>query len=100
MNINITSRKFKAKDSLKDHITSEVNSLTKFNDDIMEANVVLSFINPKDSIKEAEIILQLPGQLLSVTESSDDFYKSVSGATNKLERQLKKVKSKKLSKVR
>ncbi|MBL1211955.1 MAG: ribosome-associated translation inhibitor RaiA [Ignavibacteriae bacterium] len=100
MNINITSRKFKAKDSLKDHINAEVNALTKFNDDIMEANVVLSFINPKDSIKEAEIILQLPGKLLSVSESTDDFYKSVSGAATKLERKLKKVKSKKLAKVR
>ena len=33
MKINITSRKFKAKDSLKEHINEEVNSLEKFSDD-------------------------------------------------------------------
>jgi putative sigma-54 modulation protein len=100
MNINITSRKFKAKDSLKDHIKEEVNSLEKFSDDIMEANVVLSFTHAKDSIKEVEIVLLLPGNTLSVSESSEDFHKSVSVAVAKLERQLKKVKSKKLAKVR
>ena len=100
MNINITSRKFKAKESLKEFINDEINSLRKFNDDIMEANVVLSFIHPKDSIKETEITLQLPGQLLTVSDSSEDFFKSVTGAVNKLERQLKKLKSKRLAKVR
>ena len=36
MNIKITSRKFKAKDSLKSFIKSEINSLKKFNDNIMQ----------------------------------------------------------------
>jgi ribosomal subunit interface protein len=66
----------------------------------MEANVVLSFTHAKDSIKEVEIVLLLPGNTLSVSESSEDFHKSVSVAVAKLERQLKKVKSKKLAKVR
>ena len=100
MKINITSRKFKAKDSLKEHINEEVNSLEKFSDDLIEANVILSFTHPKDSIKEVEINLLVPGQTLTVSDSSEDFHKSVTGAVSKLERQLKKVKSKKLAKVR
>lgn len=100
MNIRITSRKFRAKDSLKDFITDEIKKLERFNDNIMDVNVVLSFTHLKDSIKEVEILLQLPGKTLTVSESSEDFFKSVSLATEKVERQLKKIKDKRLAKVR
>lgn len=100
MNINITSRKFRAKDSLKDFITSKLKSLEKFNSDILDANVVLSFTHPKDSIKTAEIVLQVPGKILSAAEDSDDFGKSVDLAIEKLERQLKKLKTKRIAKKR
>ncbi len=100
MNINITSRKFKAKESLKDFIKSELKRLEKFNDNIIEADVVLSFMHLKDSIKLAEIVLRLPGKSLVATEESDDFQKAFAAAVNKLERQLKKLKTKRLDKVR
>lgn len=100
MNIQITSRKFKAKDSLKDFIKEELTNLGKFSESILEANVILSFTHPKESIKTAEINLSLPGNILNVSESSEDFGKSVSLAVAKLERQLKKLKTKKLAKVR
>lgn len=73
MNIQITSRKFRAKDSLKLFISDEIKSLERFNDQIREANVILSFMHQKDSIKTAEINLKLPGKTLSVNETSDDF---------------------------
>ena len=40
MNIRITSRKFKAKDSLKNFIRDEVKSLEKFNDQILDVKVI------------------------------------------------------------
>lgn len=98
MNINITSRKFKAKDSLKELIISEVKSLEKFSDNILDVDVVLSYLHNKDSIKIAELSLAIPGKKLIVTEQSEEFSKSVSEGVNKLKRQLKKVKSKRLSK--
>lgn len=94
MNITITARKFKAHDTLKDYINSEVSSLEKFYDDILDANVILSFQNNKDSIKIAEIVLQVPGQTLTAIEETDDFKKSVNYASEKLSRQLKKLKTK------
>ncbi len=94
MNISITARKFKAHDTLKGFINSEVTSLNKFYDDIKNADVVLSYQNVKESIKIAEIVLQVPGQTLTAVEETDDFQKSVSAACGKLERQLKKIKSK------
>ncbi len=100
MNIRITSRKFRAKDSLKSLIHKSVNSLEKFSDDIIEAEVVLHFTHMKDSIKTVEILLKVPGKTLAVSESSEEFEKSVGSAVSKLERQLKKVKTKRMAKVR
>lgn len=98
MNVTITARKFKAHDTLKDFITDEVATLNKYNDDILNAEVILSYQNIKDSIKNTEIILKVPGQKLSATGKSDDFKKSVSSTVEKLARQLKKLKSKKTAK--
>jgi putative sigma-54 modulation protein len=96
MNIRITSRKFKAKDSLKDYIKEEIKTLEKFEDRIHDVNVVLSFTHPKDSIKSAEIVLSLPGKIISVTESSEEFEKSVAIAVQKIRKQITKLKTKKI----
>jgi putative sigma-54 modulation protein len=100
MNIKITARKFKARDTLKDYINDEVKSLLKINDDIINADIILSFQNSHDSIKKAEITIHLPGQTFVATEESDEFTKSVSTAVQKLLRQLKTLKSKRKSRVK
>ncbi len=97
MNIQITSRKFRAKDSLKDFIKEEVKSLEKFNDAILDVNVILSYTHSKDSIKTSEIILGMPGKIITVIESSEEFEKSVSKAVEKIKKQLQKIKTKRLS---
>jgi len=94
MEIKITSRKFKAKDTLKEFINEEVKSLERFSDSIISADVVLSYLHSKDSIKIAEVSLSVPGKILLVTEESDEFSKSITKSVDKLKRQLKKVKSK------
>ena len=97
MNIQITARKFRAKDSLKDFIRNEIKSLERFNDDILDVNVVLSYTHLKDSIKSAEIVVQIPGKTITVNQSSDAYEKSVSGAIQKIIRQLSKVKTKRIA---
>ena len=97
MNIQITARKFRAKDSLKNFIRNEIKSLERFNDDILDVNVVLSYTHLKDSIKSAEIVVQIPGKTITVNQSSDDYEKSVSGAIEKLIRQFSKVKTKRIA---
>jgi putative sigma-54 modulation protein len=99
MNITITARKFKAHETLKDFINGEISSLNKYNDNILSADVKLSYQNSRDSVKMAEIILAVPGQTLTATEESDDFKKSVSATVEKLGRQLKKLKTKRIAHV-
>ena len=92
MNIKITARRFKARETLKDYIRDEVKSLLRFNDSIISADIILSFQNSHDSIKKAEITLRIPGQTLIAAEESEEFTKSVSAAVAKLLRQLKTLK--------
>lgn len=94
MNVSITARKFKAHDSLKQFVRDELTSLKKYNDDILSADVKLSFQNPTNSLKIADITVSIPGQILNATDHSDDFKKSITASVEKLIKQLKTVKSK------
>ena len=96
MNIKITARKFKAHDSLREFINDEVKSLEKFSDEIMDVDVILSYVNQKDSEKTAEIVLKVPGQILKAEETTDDFKISVTATVEKLRRQLDKLKTKRI----
>jgi putative sigma-54 modulation protein len=100
MNVTITARKFKARETLKDYIKDEVKSLLKYDDSIISAGVILSFQNSHDSIKKAEITLHIPGQTLVATERTEEFTKSVTLAVNKLSSQLKTLKSKRKSRAK
>lgn len=100
MNVQITSRKFKAKDSLKTQINEELKKLEKFNTDILDANVILSYTHLKDSLKTVEIILGVPGKTFSAEETSDEYSKALSKTIIKLEKQLRTHKSKRIAKAR
>jgi len=100
MNVQITSRKFRAKESLKTDIKERLKSLEKYNADILDANVILSYTHLKDSIKMVEINLNIPGKILTAKEEDDEYSKALIKVLTKLERQLKKIKSKRISKTR
>jgi len=100
MNISITARRFKAHETLKDFIRDELSSLNKFTEDILKAEVILSYQNAKDSIKTAEINLNIPGHTIIAREDSDDFKKSVSAATEKVTRQLRKIKTRNTARIK
>jgi len=100
MNLQITSRKFKAKESLKTEIREQIKSLEKYNDDILDANVILSYTHLKDSLKTVEIKLTVPGKTFAAEETSDEFHKALPKTINKLEKQLRTLKSKRMAKTR
>jgi putative sigma-54 modulation protein len=94
MNVSITARKFKAHDTLKQFVKDEVSMLKKYNDDILSADIKLSYQNPTNSVKIADITISIPGQILNATDKSEDFKKSVTASVEKLIKQLKTIKSK------
>ena len=97
MNVQFTARHFKAHDGLKQYTLSQVATLKKYYDGIVNGNIVLRFEKTKDSLKIAEINLGVYGTNLVAIEKSEDFYKSIDNAVEKLERQLLKYKGKRRS---
>lgn len=94
MDIHFTARRFKARDNIRRHALSAVKRLDKFYDGIVRSDIILSFERTSKSVKIAEINLHVYGTVLTASEGSEDFIKSVDLAIEKLERQLEKYKMK------
>ncbi len=91
MRVNVSARHFKASDKLQEFATGEVMKLRKFFDNITEGEVILSW---QKGSKSSEIILNVNGTKLTATEESNDFYKAIPKAVDKLESQLRRYKGK------
>ena len=98
MQVKFTARHFEPRQSLRDTAIALAENFSKFNDDIISTEVILSLDN--EIVKIAEFIVHVGGQTLVIKESSDDFQKSVHEAADKMERQLKRLKDKELSDIR
>lgn len=91
MRVTFTARHFKTSERLKEFATDEVRRLKKYYDDILDVDIILDFVKLE---QVAEIGVKVYGQRLTVIEKSEDMYKSISLAVDKLERKLLKYKEK------
>ena len=91
MKIEITARNFKLSNRLKLYTENEINSLEKHYDRILDCQVILEKVK-NDNV--AEIILRVYGKNLVTRDTSDEMFKSVDSAAEKLRRRLKKYKQK------
>ena len=94
MRINITARRFKLSEDVKDFAETEVQRLKKYHQDILDVEIILSW-ERNDRI--AEINLAVLGNKLTAHELSEDMKKSIVLSVDKLERQIRKFKDKKQS---
>ena len=92
MRINFTARHYKPSLRLKEYAENEVLRLEKFYDGIINCEIVLDY---QKDIQIAEVHLTVYGQKLTVVEKTDDIYKSIYKAVDKMERKLKRYKEKK-----
>ncbi len=92
--INITARHFKAHENLVDYINTEVETLTKYHEEILHADIILSFEKSINSVKNCELLIKLNDKILTAKESSDDFNKSVDKSIEKIKAQILKYKDK------
>ena len=91
MKIEITARNFRMSKKLEKYTEMEVNRLEKIYDGILDCSVVLEKVK-NDNI--AEIIMRVYKRNLVTKDVSDEMFKSVDGAAEKLRRRLKKYKHK------
>ena len=95
MRVNFTARHYKSSPRLKEYAQNEVTRLEKYYDGIIDCDIILDY---QKDIQIAEIIIKVYGSKLTVTEKTDDIYKSIDNAVEKLERKLIKYKEKNFQK--
>jgi len=92
MRISFTARHYKPSKRLKEHAENEMQKLEKFYDGIIGCDIILDY---QKEIQIAELHCIVHGQTLTVVEKTDEIYKSIDKAVEKMERKLKRYKEKK-----
>ncbi len=91
MQVTFTARHFKATEPLRLYAENEVARLRKFADGIVGCDIVLT---QERNNHIADITVRIDNVKLNVSESTEDFFKSIDQAVDKLERQIKKHRDK------
>lgn len=90
----VTSRHFKAHESLVEYAEASVARFNHFYDGIIKCEVKLSFEKSRNSVKIAEVIVTVYKTKLTGIVRTEDFHKSIDAAVQKVLAQLKKYKEK------
>jgi ribosomal subunit interface protein len=91
MRFNITARRFKLSDELREFAQSEAFRLKKYYDGIIDTEVILGW---EKKMRTAEIKIAVFGTILTAREESEDMKLAIRQTVDKLERQLIKYKDK------
>lgn len=97
MKITITSRHESLTEGLRTHIEDKIHRVEKYLGKIREAHVILNFEKRRHI---CEINLHGKSLSLAATGSSHDMYQSIDEALKKMERQVVKVKEKRVGRHR
>jgi putative sigma-54 modulation protein len=92
MKTQVQFRHLKSTQELQDAANEAVQKFEKFYDRIISSDI--TFINETDTNKVVEITVHIHGTTLVAKETSDDFFKSLNEAADKIIRQLRKKKTK------
>lgn len=97
MNITLRGDKIKITDAMQEYANEKLERLNKYFDDSdnMKANLVVKVQNYKQKV---EVTIPLKSFILRAEEVQDDFYIAVDTVVDKLERQIRKNKTKLQSK--
>ena len=97
MEIIIHGDKLKVTEAMKDYIEEKLEKLNKYleNSDNVRASVIVKVKNHEQRV---EITIPLKAFILRSEESKDDFYAAVDKTIDKLERQIRKNKTRIMSK--
>ena len=97
MEIIIHGDKIKITDSMKEYIEEKLAKLNKYieNNDTVRANVIVKVKNHEQRV---EITIPLKTFILRSEEVQEDFYAAVDKTVDKLERQIRKNKTRLMSK--
>lgn len=90
MEIRMTARRFDLTDSIREHINGRSGQLEKFFNNIIDLHWVLEADKHR---QQAELSAKVYGTVLVSTAETTDIYASIDEASDKMQVQLKKYKS-------
>lgn len=92
MKFNIRSQKYEMTDAIKDYIQKKMERLNKYfdNPDDLNVNIV---IKPKGIEQSMEVTINFKKVVLRAEESNKDLYATIDLVIDKLERQIRKNKT-------
>ena len=92
MKCNIRGEKIQVTEAIKDYIETKMSKLEKyFKDSNVSANILIKLKGKKDAI---EVTIPYDKHILRSEEIHDDLYAAIDLVTDKLERQIRKNKTK------
>ncbi len=97
MNIKMVGRNIEITDAIREYIEKRVERLEKFEGKNTEITVVCT-VEREDQIVEIQI--NQNGEFIRIEEKNDDLYASIDLAIDKVERQLRKEKEKRVDRNR
>jgi putative sigma-54 modulation protein len=95
MKLTIKSRNFEVTDTVEEYVKKKMEKLNKYFDQIMDATAMISAEKNRQIF---EVTLQAKKAIIRAEEESNNIYTSIDRVVEKLERQIKKYKSKLYSK--
>jgi len=90
-NVSITCRHEEFSNDFKESINNQLQKLSKFYSNIINANVT---IDKQNSFFRVDISINVPGSVIIASYKDYDSKKAIDSAIEKVERQIKKLKSK------
>jgi len=94
LKFNIRGENVEVTESIRDYVIKRISKLEKFFEDNVEANAHVNLkVYPNKTFK-VEVTIPLPYLMLRAEETSSDMYGSIDLVTDKLERQIRKYKTK------
>ncbi|WP_019673878.1 ribosome hibernation-promoting factor, HPF/YfiA family [Psychrobacter lutiphocae] len=92
MNISISGHHITITDAMKDMVMDKLSKVERHFDQIQSIQVILSLNNGTKNHK-AEAIMRVAGQEMFVQSYDDDMYKAIHDMADKLDRQIRKYKT-------
>ena len=96
MELRIQSINFEATEQLKAFVEKKMKKLEKFNDNIIQAEVILKVVKPETANnKEASVKMNLKNGEAFANKTADTFEEAIDSCAEALEKQIIKTKEKK-----
>lgn len=94
LNYNIRAENFEVTEAIRAYVEKKISKLERFFEDAPDANVNVKMKTYSDKTAKVEVTIPLPRLVLRAEEKSEELYGSIDLVSDKLERQLRKHKTK------